>query len=125
MRGGRVGKPKADTLGELLADWRAAGRDVKAAEAAATVADQALESARAAEDAAKAAATSVERALVAAQTARKSANQAAEAARIFLATAEEDEARAKEEVDRAGRREVASGQRFRDAQAEKFRKDSA
>ena len=115
---------KPDSLGELMADWRAAGRDVKAAEAAATVADQALESARAAEDAARAAAKSSERALAAAQSARKAANQAAEAARIFMATAESDEARARKELDRAGLREIESGQRFRDAQDEKFQKDA-
>ena len=118
----KPGKP--DTLAELMADWRAAGRDVKAAEAAATIADQALDAARTAEESARAAAESVERSLAAAQSASTAANQAAQAARIFLVTAEDDEARAREEVERAGRSEVDSGQRFHDAQNEKFRKQA-
>jgi hypothetical protein len=115
---------RPERLSELMAEWRAAGRDVKAAEAAATIADHALEAARAAEESAKAAAESVELALAAAQSASTAANQAAQAARTFLVTAEGDEARAREEVDRAGQSEVDSGKRFHDAQDVKFRKDA-
>ena len=119
-----------ESLGELLGDWRAAGRDVKAAEALASVAEQALAAARAAEDAAtetdaaaKAASESVDRSLAASQSARRAANHAAEAARIMLATAEGDKVRADIEVDRAAEREAESAQHFHDAQDKKFEKD--
>jgi hypothetical protein len=111
-----------DTLAELMATWRASDRDLKAAETALTVAEQALESARAAEEAARAAAKTVDRALGAAKRASASANLAAEAAKLFLAVAGKDQTRAKDEVDRAGQLEAASGQHFRDAQDEKFQK---
>jgi hypothetical protein len=113
---------KQDTLAELMANWRASDRDLKAAETALTVAEQALESAHAAEEAARAASKTVDRALAAAKKASASANQAAEAAKLFLAAARQDETRAQGEVDQASQREAASGELFRNAQAEKFQK---
>lgn len=94
------------SMAELLAAWRAAGRDSVAAQAAARIAELALEAATAAdeaarevEEAAKAALDSVQKATNAATKARRAATQAAEAASIMLAAAEGDRARADQEVE--------------------------
>jgi hypothetical protein len=80
--------PEAKSTADLLAEWRAAGRDTVAARAAANVAAAALEAAAAAEEAAsqveaaaKAALESVERARAAAERARLAAAQALETAK--------------------------------------------
>ena len=120
-------RPDPDSAAELLATWREAGRDVTAAEAAARVASQALESAHAAEAAAdetevaaNAAAEAVQRALAAAQSARRAASYAAEAAKLILATTEGEKARANQDVEEAGEKEAEAGRRFHDAQDRGF-----
>ena len=120
-------RPDPDSAAELLARWRESGRDVSAAEAAAIIAAQALESARAAEMAAietevaaNAAAEAVQRALAAAQSAKRAAAYASEAAKLILATAEGDKVRANHEVERASEQEVEAGRRFHDAQDRGF-----
>ena len=89
----------------LLADWRAAGRDTAAAQAAARVAGLALDAATAAEDAAteveaaaRAALDAVDKARGAATKAKAAATQAAEAAQIILEGAKGDKVRADQDV---------------------------
>ena len=95
-------KPVEDmSAAELLAEWRAAGRDTVAARAASHVAEMALHAASAAEEAAneveaaaKLALESVDKARSAASKARLAAGRASEAANILLAEAEGDKVRA-------------------------------
>ena len=91
---------------ELLAEWRAAGRDTVAARAASRVAKLALEAAIAAEHAAtevqaaaQTALESVDRARAAALKAREAARETAEAAATVLAAAEGDKVRADRDVE--------------------------
>jgi hypothetical protein len=97
----------------LLADWRAAGRDTVAARAAARVAGLALEAATAAEEAAneveaaaRGALDAVDKARSAALRAKAAAGQAAEAAQFLLEGAKGDKVRANHDVQVA---EAAEG----------------
>ena len=115
---------------ELLADWRAAGRDTAAAHAAASVAELALKAAAAAEEAAveveaaaQAARDAVERAMGAAARAKRAASEAAESASVYLAGAEADKVRANHVSEVAEEAEAAARDRFHEAQAEDFPKD--
>jgi hypothetical protein len=96
------------TMAGLLADWRAAGRDVVAARAAQAVAALALKSAAGAERAAvqtqksaPAALSAARQAQPAAASAQKAATQAAEAARLVSAMAERDKVAANHAAPRA------------------------
>ena len=116
-------RPDPESAAELLARWRESGRDVSAAEAAALIAGQALESARAAEAAAietevaaNAAAEAVQRALAAAQSAKRAAAFASESAKLILAPAEGDQVRANHVVERASEHQAEAGRRFHEAQ---------
>jgi hypothetical protein len=122
--------PEHNTAAELLADWRAAGRDTSAAQAAVRVASLVLEAAKAAEEAAleteaaaKAAQEAVERALLAASSAKRAAARAAEAAQILISGAEGDQARASQDLDKAERSEEVAGDRFHSAQEHGFPKE--
>jgi hypothetical protein len=113
--------------GELLADWRAAGRDTAAAEAASEVATLALEAAKAAdgaasetEAAATAAASAVDQALKAAASAKRAAEHAANAARILLASAEGDKVRANHDLEVAKEAEDRTRKEFHDSELQGF-----
>jgi hypothetical protein len=123
-------QPDPESASELLADWRAAGRDVSAAETASQAASLALASAHAAETAAVeteaaalAAAEAGKLALAAAQSAKRAAAHAADAARLLLATAEGDQARADHEVELASEHESEANRRFHEAQERGFQPD--
>lgn len=123
---------RPDTLGELLSDWRAAGRDVVGATAAQAVAALALQSAAMAEKAAKETETSAKaasraatRAQSAAASAQKAATQAAEAAHLVSAMAQRDKVDADHAVENAGRAEVTARDQFHAAEQRAFPKDSA
>ena len=110
---------------ELLAEWRAAGRDTVAAKAAARIAGLALEAAAAADEAAteveaaaNAALEAVKKARGAADKARKSAKQAAEAAAIVLAGAEGDKVRANHDVETTEHAEADARDAFHHAEDE-------
>ena len=112
---------------DLLADWRAAGRDTAAAEAASEVANLALEAATAAEEAASetevaamAAASAVDQALKAAASAKRAAERAAYAARILLATAEGDKVRATHDLEAAKEAEDRTRREFHDSELQGF-----
>jgi len=124
-------RPNPESAAELLARWRASGRDVNAAQAAAVIAAHALEWANAAQEAASetekaaaAASEAVQRALAAAQSAKRAASFAAEAAQLILATAEGDKVRANHDVELATERETEAAHRFHDAEARGFPKGS-
>ena len=115
---------------ELLAAWRAAGRDTVAARAAAKVAERALEAATAAEAAAtavdvaaRAAQEAVARARELAATARSAAIEAAELAASILEEAAGDKVRANLDVEVADEAEKEAAHDFHHAQAEGFSKD--
>ena len=117
------------TAAELLADWRAAGRDVVAARAGARVAELALVAAAEAElaaeeveQAAKAALHAVDRARAAAARARAAASEAADAAHSTLADAQDDKLRANQVVGVAEGAERAAEESFHDAEREGFPK---
>lgn len=123
--------PQGHMAQNLLADWRAAERDTVAAKQAVRVAELALNSAQAAEvaaaeteAAAQAAVDAVTSAARSAERARVSANLAAEAARVLTAGAEGEMARATHEVDLAEGAETAARDRFHEAQARDFKKES-
>jgi hypothetical protein len=112
---------------QLLAEWRAAGRDVTAAMAASHVAELALAAAEAAEEAATAvqraadaALSAVEHARDAAGGAQRAATLAAEAAQLASASAEGDKARAEVVVTQAQAAEAEAGERFHDAEEHGF-----
>lgn len=116
---------------ELLADWRAAGRDTAAAKAASEVASLALEAAKAADEAASeteaaasAAASAVDQALKAAASAKRAAEHAANAARILLASAEGDKVRADHDLEVAKEAEDKSRQGFHDSELQGFPRDT-
>jgi hypothetical protein len=116
---------------ELLADWRAAGRDTAAAKAASEVASLALEAAKAADEAAAetevaatAAASAVDQALKAAASAKRAAERAATAARILLASAEGDKVRANHDLDVAKEAEDKTRQEFHDSELQGFPRDT-
>ena len=116
--------PDADkSTAELLAEWRAAGRDSVAARAAARVAGMALKAAGAAEEAAneveaaaRAALDSVEKARTAAGMARQAAALAAEAAEHLLAEAKDDKVRANHDVEVTERAESDARDAFHAAE---------
>lgn len=114
---------------ELLAEWRAAGRDVVAARAGARVAELALVAAAEAESAAleveqaaEAALHAVEKARAAAARARTAAAEAAVAANSTLAEARSDKRRANHDVDVAEGAEKEAEESFHDAQRKGFPK---
>jgi hypothetical protein len=116
---------------ELLAEWRAAGRDTAAAEAASEVARLALEAAQAADEAASeteaaasAAAAAVDQALKAAASAKRAAEHAANAAHILLASAEGDKVRANHDLEAAREAESKTRQEFHDSELQGFPRDS-
>lgn len=118
-----------ETASELLAIWRAAGRDTVAARAAAAVAKMALAAATAAQEAAdevevaaEAATEAAERARGAAAKAKSAAAQAAEAAQLALQTAQGDKVRANHDVEIADGAEAEAREAFHDAEAEGFGK---
>jgi hypothetical protein len=112
---------------ELLADWRAAGRDTAAAMAASEVASLTLEAAKAADDAASeteaaatAAASAVELALKAAASAKRAAQYAANAAHVLIASAEGDKVRASHQLEEAKKAEEKTRLEFHDSQLQGF-----
>ena len=114
----------AKSTAELLAEWRAAGRDSVAARAAAHVAQLALGAVTAAEEAAneveaaaKAALESVDKARFAAAKARRAALQAADAAALLLTEAQGDKVRANHDVDIAERAEADARDAFHTAES--------
>ena len=116
---------------ELLAEWRAAGRDSVAARAASHVAGMALDAAVAAEEAAneveaaaKAALDSVEKARSAAGKARNAATQAAQAAALLLAEAQGDKVRANNDVELTERAESEARDAYHAAEGEARGKQS-
>jgi hypothetical protein len=120
-------RPK--TAAELLAAWRAAGRDSVAARAAAGVAELALKAAAAAEEAAteveaaaEAAVEAVQRARAAATRARAAALQAAEASSLALESARGDKVRANHDVEEADVAESGARDAFHEAEGEAFAK---
>jgi hypothetical protein len=119
-----------DSAAELLGDWRAAGRDTVAAEAAATVATLAVRAGAAAEEAAMEAEAAAEaamdaavRAKDAAERAKNAAARAAEAAQMAAVAAEGDKARAVQTVVTAETAEDKARDRFHDAEGKGFPKD--
>lgn len=118
--------PDADaarSTAELLAEWRAAGRDSVAARAAAHVAAMALEAAVAAEDAAneveaaaRTALDSVEKARSAVGKARQAATRAADAAALLLAEAQGDKVRANHDVEVTERAESDARDAYHEAE---------
>lgn len=117
------------TAAELLAEWRAAGRDVVAARAGARVAELALvaavEAEKAAdevEQAAQAALQAVDRARAAAARATAAASEAAVAAHSTLDTARGDKLRANHDVGVAVEAERDAEESFHDAEREGFPK---
>lgn len=117
------------TAAELLAEWRAAGRDVVAARSAAKVAELALvaavEAEKAAtevEQAAKAALQAVDRALAAAARATAAAGEAAVAAHSTLEDAGGDKLDANHHVGVAEEAEREAEKSFHDAEAKGFPK---
>lgn len=122
-------EPGNGTAAELIADWRAAGRDTAAAKAAAEVADLALVTARTANQAASEAevaahmtAEAAQRALEASTSAKRAAVGASEAAQHFLSIAEGDKVRADYVVEEAEAAEEEAGDRFHKAQQRGFTK---
>ena len=119
-------QPKhASSAAELLAEWRAAERDMVAAQGAARIAELALTASALAEEAANeveaasaAALEAVERAREAASRDRAAATQAAEAAQLALATAEGDKVRANHDVDVAEQAETEARDRYHVAEDE-------
>ena len=123
-------KPERLTASELLADWRAAGRDTAAAQDALRVATLALEAATAAEEAAEetetaalAAQEAVQRALQAAASAKRAAAHAAAAAQVLSSGAEGDIVRATQQLSEASSAEETASERFHTAQDDGFPKD--
>jgi hypothetical protein len=120
QKGRRVAheKSKQESAAELLADWRAAGREAAGAHTAAQVATLALAAAEAAEEAANeveaaaAAVHAVALARSAADRARSAAARASEAAQLAMATAEGDLARADQVADQADEAEDAARVRY-------------
>jgi hypothetical protein len=115
---------------ELLANWRAAGRDTAAAKTASEVASLALEAAKAADEAAaeteaaaSAAASAVDQALKAAASAKRAAEHAAKAAHILLASAEGDKVRANHDLDAAQEAEAQTRKEFHDSELQGFPRD--
>lgn len=115
---------------ELLADWRAAGRDTVAARAAAKVAARALEAASAAEAAAmavdvaaRAALDAVAKARALAATARLAATDAAQLAASILEEATGDKVRANHDVEVADEAEKDAADAFHTAEAKGFPRD--
>ena len=115
------------TAAELLADWRAAGRDTAAAKAAAEVADLAVVTARTANEAASEAevaanvtAEAAQRALEASASAKRAAASVSDAAQQFLSIAEGDKVRADHAVEQAEAAEKDAGDRFHEAQQRGF-----
>jgi chromosome segregation protein len=112
-------KEKPTTAADLLAEWRAAGRDTVAAQNAVAVSKRALEVADAAEQAARetheaadAAKQAAERAREAAAQARRSASLAAESAQLAHASAQGDAARADQVLQAAEIAEATARARF-------------
>jgi hypothetical protein len=112
-------------MAELLADWRAAGRDTAAAFEAARIAGLALEAAKAAvaaandvEATAAAALEAVEQARTAAIRARETASKAAEAAALVVAEAQGSQAQAADDVEHAEQAEAAARDAFHKAEAD-------
>jgi hypothetical protein len=107
---------------ELLGDWRAAGRDLSAAQKTASVAALAADTA----DIAKVAATETDEAArmstEAAQRAEKSARRTAEAAELTARLARGESVDADDALERSSTAEEEAGERFRDAQAKGFPK---
>ena len=123
-------QPESKSTAELLADWRAAGRDTVAARAAAHVAALALGAAAAADEAAtevevaaQAALESVEKARYAASKARQAANQASEAAQLILEGAKGDKVRANHDVEVAESAETDARDAFHRGENEARGKD--
>jgi hypothetical protein len=105
---------------ELLADWRAAGRDTTAAMHLARIAEVALEAATAVEAAALAVSKAADAARQAAEYSRvatisayRAAELAAEGAQLAKATAEGDRVRAHQGLDRARQHETWAEERMR------------
>jgi hypothetical protein len=124
------GDLKQGTAAELLGDWRAAGRDAVAAQAASRIAALALAAANAAEQAAgdvelaaDAALEAVERARIAADKARTAAAHASVAAQMALSAAEGDKARANHDEEWAEQAEGAARDRFHEAEKRLFLKE--
>ena len=118
---------KPNIAAELLADWRAAGRDTAAAKAASEVAKLALAAAKAADEAASeteaaatAAAAAVEQALRAAASAKRAAEHAANAAHILIASAEGDQVRASHDLEEAKKAEEKTRREFHDSELQGF-----
>jgi hypothetical protein len=114
-----VSEQPKESAAELLAEWRAAGRDTVAAHAAAKVAELALEAATAAEEAAneveaaaKIAHEAIEKARSAAGRAREAAAHAAEAAHLAIGSAVEDKAHANHDVEVAEQAETEARDAF-------------
>lgn len=130
-------KKGSESAAEKLGDWRAAGRDVAAAEAAETVADQALAAAQAAQDAvaeveeaarealeaAREALKAATRAQAAAGHAKRAASHAAEAADLASVSAKGDKARAAQAVTQAEQEEGKARDLFHEAEKEALSKD--
>lgn len=117
-------QPDLKSTADLLADWRAAGRDTVAAKAAANVAALALEAATAAEEAAneveaaaRGALDAVEKARSAAASARDAAMHAAAAAALILEGAKGDTDRATRGVNLAEQAESDARDAFHEAEA--------
>jgi len=116
---------------ELLADWRSATRDTKAAQTAESVAALALVAAGAAEEAAAEtdeAAQAAEEAAIhakgAATQARMASGRATEASQLAIANAEGDKARAGQAVTETEQAEIEARDRFHVAQEKGFPKES-
>src|SRR5689334_9972789 len=114
---------------ELLAEWRAAGRDAVAAKAAArggtlalTAAEAALQAANEVETAAGAALQAVDLARAAATRAKTAAGEAAATAADALAEAQGDKADANRHVELAEAAEKLAGEAYHEADRQGFPK---
>jgi hypothetical protein len=118
--GRRLGKHSA---AELLGDWRAAERDVAAAQAHADTASLAEAAAQVAQVAALETSDAARLSLVAAERASEAAKRTAEAALVTASAASSDKADASTALEAAKRAETQAGDAFRDAQRLGFPQD--
>jgi hypothetical protein len=109
----KLGKHSA---AELLADWRAAERDVEAAKAHADTAGLASAAAEEARVAARETSDAARLSLEAAQRASDAAKRTAGAAELTASAALRDQAKAGTDLESATLAESVAGDRFRDAQ---------
>ena len=107
---------------ELLGDWRAAGRDLSAAQETASVAALAADTADIAKIAATETGDAARMSAEAALRAEKSAQRTAEVADLTARVARGESIDADDALERSSSAEVEAGERFRDAQALGFPK---